>query len=463
MDITTRAPLCKPQKRRRKKPPVDHRIIKKLNGRDEPFYGRARNFLTRPTHEKAYGEPKFDGYRFKNDLQARVAEFAETFPGDECEWFKFLVDNDANKGASLPAEWQGANVGNADPGVRHKIGTDTSREALELAAEGARTEAAVRRTYGDIRSNGKIRCGPDFTHVAAANDDALPRAPTPPADVSPPPFLLLAMLMPYQPAWFIVAVGAARFSGAFFCIEPDRATAGGGILSTRPFTESEILSDDAIDGSKARDRRQKPKPEAHVFLKDDEIDELVRRAKNGNPSARDRLILAARPLLARIASKYASIHVPADELITQGIIGTPGVNGEITNGIFYALDKFPDNGGKFFPFIVAPITWAMLKHIEQQPPHHLSLNAPVKSHGADDDNDTPATWQDFLFDNPSVDDDLELPALDCLNERERAVIAARYTDEQTLTLKELAARYEISVERVRQIEAKALAKLRAAP
>jgi hypothetical protein len=64
----------------------------------------------------------------------------------------------------------------------------------------------------------------------------------------------------------------------------------------------------------------------------------------------------------------------------------------------------------------------MLKHIEQQPPHHLSLNAPVKGHGsdsADDGNDTPASWQDFLFDDPGVDDDLELPALDCLNERNR--------------------------------------------
>jgi RNA polymerase sigma-32 factor len=93
----------------------------------------------------------------------------------------------------------------------------------------------------------------------------------------------------------------------------------------------------------------------------------------------------------------------------------------------------------------------------------LSLNAPVKSHGsdsADDGNDTPATWQDFLFDNQSIHD-RELPSFDCLNERERAILAARYAD--GLTLKELAARYTISVERVRQIEAKALAKLRAAP
>jgi hypothetical protein len=123
-----------------------------------------------------------------------------------------------------------------------------------------------------------------------------------------------------------------------------------------PFNEKDILSDDAIDGSKARDRRHKPKPEAHVFLKDGEIDELVRRAKGGNRSARDRLILAARPLLARIASKYASIHVPADELIVQGIIGTPGEEdengeiGEITNGLFYALDKFdPDKAASSSP------------------------------------------------------------------------------------------------------------------
>jgi hypothetical protein len=176
MNVHKVVEVCKPTRRKRISPPKDPTLIELLNGKLENFHGRARNFLTRPPHEKAHGKPKFDSYRFKNDKQAKLAELAENVPTEVGELFKFLTDNVANKGASLPAEWQGANVGDEDPRVTHKIGTDTSREALVRAAEAARTPGAIRKTYGDIRSSGKIRCAPDVTYVTAAYRETYQKA-----------------------------------------------------------------------------------------------------------------------------------------------------------------------------------------------------------------------------------------------------------------------------------------------
>jgi len=98
--------------------------------------------------------------------------------------------------------------------------------------------------------------------------------------------------------------------------------------------------------------------------------------------------------------------------------------------------------------------------------HDLSLN------GAIDETDD--EWQDLLA---TADDDPESifaakeerqkrgtalrSALDHLNERERAIVAERCLSDERTTLDSLAARYGVSRERVRQIEARGLAKLRA--
>ena len=94
-----------------------------------------------------------------------------------------------------------------------------------------------------------------------------------------------------------------------------------------------------------------------------------------------------------------------------------------------------------------------------------SLNDPIKSGETDE-------WQDWLVDESldqellisqrqEYDDKKELlkSAMEILNEREREIITARRLIENPLTLEDLSKKYQISRERIRQIETKAFEKL----
>ena len=94
-----------------------------------------------------------------------------------------------------------------------------------------------------------------------------------------------------------------------------------------------------------------------------------------------------------------------------------------------------------------------------------SLNDPIKSGETDE-------WQDWLVDS-SLDQELIVSqkqeyndkkellndAMKILNEREKAIINARRLSENPKTLEELSKKYNISRERIRQIETKAFEKL----
>jgi len=97
-----------------------------------------------------------------------------------------------------------------------------------------------------------------------------------------------------------------------------------------------------------------------------------------------------------------------------------------------------------------------------------SLDARVSSEDADG-----ATWADMLPDNAPIGADRAIDhvslehvrselaaALMTLKERERDIVMSRKMSDAAMTLEELAARYGVSRERVRQIEEVALGKLR---
>jgi len=101
-------------------------------------------------------------------------------------------------------------------------------------------------------------------------------------------------------------------------------------------------------------------------------------------------------------------------------------------------------------------------------PDH-SLNAPLRQ-------DSEGEWQDWLVDDQAptqetiVADQQELEmrrellteAMKTLNERERHILTERRLREEPLTLEELSQEYDISRERVRQIEVRAFEKLQKA-
>ncbi|GIT90089.1 RNA polymerase sigma factor RpoH [Jannaschia pagri] len=96
-----------------------------------------------------------------------------------------------------------------------------------------------------------------------------------------------------------------------------------------------------------------------------------------------------------------------------------------------------------------------------------SLNVMVGS-----DGDTSTQWQDWLADDDAdqagdyaekdeYDSRVALmgEAMDALNERERDILTQRRLSEETVTLEDLSAKYDVSRERIRQIEVRAFEKL----
>ncbi len=98
-----------------------------------------------------------------------------------------------------------------------------------------------------------------------------------------------------------------------------------------------------------------------------------------------------------------------------------------------------------------------------------SINAPLHEDGQTGE------WQDYLVDqSPSPEaivveqDEKEhqhkalVAAIEVLDDRERRIFEARHLVDQPLTLEELAVRFNVSRERIRQIEARAFEKVRKA-
>jgi len=97
-----------------------------------------------------------------------------------------------------------------------------------------------------------------------------------------------------------------------------------------------------------------------------------------------------------------------------------------------------------------------------------SLNVPLR-------DDSEGSWQDFLVDDEPLQDervaeaeearmrhDLLVEALEALNERERHILTERRLTDEPKTLEELSQVYDVSRERIRQIEVRAFEKLQKA-
>ena len=208
------------------------------------------------------------------------------------------------------------------------------------------------------------------------------------------------------------------------------------------------------------------------LLSADEEAELARAAQAGDEEARRRLSEANLRLVVSVAKRYAGRGLPFLDLIQEGNLG-----------LMKAAEKFePDRGFKFSTYATwwikngrEPTAEEITAQLEMEPARvrellqlaqePVSLETPV---GEEED----AHLEDFIQDEEAgvpVDEAGRqllrrelMNVLKSLTPREERVIALRFglEDGRARTLEELGKEFHVTRERVRQIEAKALRKLR---
>ncbi len=237
--------------------------------------------------------------------------------------------------------------------------------------------------------------------------------------------------------------------------------------------------------------------------------EVARRIRKGDKAAREQMIRSNLRLVISIAKKYSNLGVPLSDLIEEGNIG-----------LMKAVEKFdPERGFRFSTYaawwIKQGISRAIIdqgkmirvpvyvneeilkyKKVTETLSHKLkrkpsvgevakrlqmsvekvreldqcitkmsSLDAPI---GEDGDGQVKDLIEDQSLVSP--EDELEtflnkeraLEILEMLTEREKKIIDLRFglTDGNTHTLAEIAAKMGVSRERIRQVEASTLKKIR---
>lgn len=245
------------------------------------------------------------------------------------------------------------------------------------------------------------------------------------------------------------------------------------------------------------------------LLKPDEEKALTKKVKQGNNEARKKMIRSNLRIVVNIAKRYAYFGLPLTDLINEGNIG-----------LMKAVDKFnPKRGFRFSTYAAWWIRQAISRAISEQgrlvrvpvyindsfakikktretlsqklgripnmgevakamriPEEKLrkldswvtktsSLEAPIGEEGEESikdllEDETLVSAKDAL--SKVLDKERVVGLLDRITEREREVLDMRFglNNKKTHTLAEIARKLKLSRERIRQIEALALLKLR---
>ena len=256
-----------------------------------------------------------------------------------------------------------------------------------------------------------------------------------------------------------------------------------------------------------------------TMLERDQEYQLAKRwREHGDRDAADQLVTSHLRLAAKIAMGYRGYGLPISEMVSEGNVGLmQALNRfEPEKGFRFAtyamwwiraciqdyilrswslvkIGTTMNQKKLFFKLRSAKSKIAALESGDLHPDHvasiaksldvtdqdvvdmnrrlggDKSINAPIHDHG-----DT-VEWQDYLVDqSPSPEaivveqDETErqrkalIAAIDVLDDRERRIFEARLLADEPQTLEELAVKFKVSRERIRQIEARAFEKVRKA-
>lgn len=244
---------------------------------------------------------------------------------------------------------------------------------------------------------------------------------------------------------------------------------------------------------------------------EEELDLTKRLQKDNELAAAKRLILSHLRYVAKVAKGYSGYGLPLADLIQEGNVG-----------LMKAVKRFnPDVGVRLVTFamhwIKAEIheyilrNWRIVKiattkaqrklffnlrnlkkrlgWMTEEEVHDIAKDLKVKpetvremelrlstsdaafdGHDDDDDDFAPVAYLEDMRSNPAQQlenadwseqaSDTIYTALDQLDERSQDIIRTRWLDENKLTLQDLADKYQVSAERVRQLEKNAMLKLR---
>jgi RNA polymerase sigma factor (sigma-70 family) len=205
--------------------------------------------------------------------------------------------------------------------------------------------------------------------------------------------------------------------------------------------------------------RSAPRPIKRERLTPERELELIRRAQNGDLSARQEIIASVQPLIKLIAADYAKSSGFDFEEIVSSI--------NVERGIYDAIDKFdPHKGYRLTTFLSYPIRWAVKAYPRRERcrPPTTSLNTPINKSDPESlvlgDGIVDESCDDVDdFDYEDAREKLDR-MLAVTNDRERLVIESRHglNGKPARLLREIAVDLKLSAERVRQIEAAAFLK-----
>jgi len=202
-----------------------------------------------------------------------------------------------------------------------------------------------------------------------------------------------------------------------------------------------------------------------MLERDEEFMLAKRWVEHQDSAAAEKMVTSHLRLVAKIAMGYRGYGLPIGEVISEGNVG-----------LMQAVKKFdPDKGFRLSTYamwwIRAAIQEYVLRSMNRRMGHggDASLNVTI---GGDDGS---SEWQDWLQDDTASQEevlgddqehnarmDLLKDAMANLNEREQDIISKRRLADKPMTLEDLAKIYNVSRERIRQIEGRAFEKLQEA-